>query len=191
MSILSYATVQQALSQSRALTDAAEAHGTLTGALCAARSYRLEDWLAEILPEGQAAPATGGTLDGVFETTRVALDDEELGFEPLLPEDEDSLEARTTALGEWCHGFLYGLGSGSLPDLRSMQGEVGEILQDLTEITRVGVDAGSGEDANESAYVELVEFVRVGVQILFEELRHLRRPEGEGLGDEDSPQVLH
>ena len=30
----------------------AEAHGTLAGALCALVPYRLEDWLAEILPEG-------------------------------------------------------------------------------------------------------------------------------------------
>ena len=31
------------------------------------------------------------------------------------------------------------------------------------------------EDSNESAYAELVEFVRVGVQLLFEELAPARR----------------
>jgi uncharacterized protein YgfB (UPF0149 family) len=192
MSIPSYAPFQQALSQSRALSEAAEAHGTLTGALCAAQGYRLHDWLAEILPEGQAAQGAESVLRDVFDHTRSALDDEELSFQPALPPDEDPLPARTAALGEWCHGFLYGLGAGALPDLQGMQGEVGEILRDLTEITRVAVDARSGEEANESAYVELVEFVRMGVQILFEELRPLRSGLTEdGREHEDAPQVLH
>jgi uncharacterized protein YgfB (UPF0149 family) len=189
---ISYVAFQQALSQSRSLSDAAEAHGTLAGALCAARGFRFEDWLAEILPEGQAAPAADDMLREVFAATGVALDDEELSFQPLLPADQDPLDARTAALGEWCHGFLYGLGAGALPDLKGMQGEVGEILRDLTEITHVAVDAQSGEEANESAYVELVEFVRMGVQILFEELRPLRvTPGDESHGREDEPQVLH
>jgi hypothetical protein len=42
----------------------------------------------------------------------------------------------------------------------------------------VGVD-GEEEEQNESAYAELVEFVRVGVQIVFEELESLRAPQPE------------
>jgi uncharacterized protein YgfB (UPF0149 family) len=38
------------------------------------------------------------------------------------------------------------------------------------------VDAAQGEESNEAAYAELVEFTRVGVQLLFEELAALRRP---------------
>jgi len=38
------------------------------------------------------------------------------------------------------------------------------------------VDASQGEESNEAAYAELVEFVRVGVQLLFEELGALRPP---------------
>ena len=55
-----------------------------------------------------------------------------------------------------------------------LPGEVGEIVRDLTEITRVGVDDGQTTETNESAYAELVEFVRVGVQLVFEELGPLR-----------------
>lgn len=191
MSNPSYAALKQALSQSRALSDPAEAHGTLTGALCTAPGYRLEDWLAEILPDGHAAAGAGGPLREVFDVTRRALDDQALSFQPVLPPDEESLDARTAALGEWCHGFLYGLGTGALPDLRDLQGEVAEILRDLTEITRVAVDARSGAEANENAYLELVEFVRMGVQILFEELRPLRAGPGEAVAARDAGPVLH
>ena len=54
----SYAELQRVLGDARGLTDAAEAHGTLAGALCAARAYRLDDWLVEILPDGLADPNT-------------------------------------------------------------------------------------------------------------------------------------
>ena len=83
---------------------------------------------------------------------------------------------RSFRLGEWCQGFLYGLGSGPLSDATKLPGEVGEIVRDLSEITRVGVDGGESLESNEVAYTELVEFVRVGVQLVFEELERLRLP---------------
>jgi uncharacterized protein YgfB (UPF0149 family) len=95
-------------------------------------------------------------------------------FELLLPEDEASLDARTVALAQWCQGFLYGLGGSAIQDTNALPGEVGEIVRDLSEITRVGVDDGQSVESNESAYAELVEFVRVGVQLVFEELSPLR-----------------
>ena len=73
---------------------------------------------------------------------------------------------------------VYGLGAGTIPDASQLPGEAGEIVRDLAEITHAGVDVDQDEEANESAYAELVEFVRVGVQLLFEELAGARRPAG-------------
>ena len=57
------------------------------------------------------------------------------------------------------------------------------MVRDFAEITRVGVDAERQDaESNESAYAELVEFVRVGVQLLFEELGRRARPGGAGAG---------
>lgn len=182
MQTASYDDVQQVLNQSRSLTDAAEAHGTLAGCLCATIAYRFEDWLLEILPEGRAEAAATAALHDVFQSTAHALDGEALQFTPLLPEDEQPIDARTMALGLWCQGFLYGLGASALNDPGGLPGEIGEIVRDLSEITRVGVDSTDSDESNESAYAELVEFVRVGVQLLFEELEPLReqpdRPQG-------------
>ena len=174
MDVASYTVIQQVLSQARSLTDAAEAHGTLAGCLCAAVGYRFEDWLLEILPEGRADPLEAEALREVFSATADALSAKESTFEPLLPEDEQPIDTRTAALALWCQGFLYGLGASALNDATQLEGEVGEIVRDLTEITRVAVDAGDSPESNESAYTELVEFVRVGVQLLFEELEPLR-----------------
>ena len=168
--------LQRVLTQSHALTDAAEAHGTLVGSLCSMRCS-LDDWLAEILPEGRADAHSAHSLRAIFDTTSGALGDGSLSFHPLLPGDDASIGDRTSALGEWCQGFLYGLGAGAaMPEADSLQGEAAEVLRDMTEITHVDVDPEDDIETNEAAYAELVEFVRVGVQLLYEHLQPLREP---------------
>jgi uncharacterized protein YgfB (UPF0149 family) len=169
-----YTEIQRVLSDVRSLADAAEAHGTLAGCLCAAVGYRFEDWLLEILPEGQADPLARETLRELFVDTAGALEGPEMEFDLLLPVDEEPLDARTAALAQWCQGFLYGLGTSVVQDESGLPGDIGEIVRDLTEITHVAVDTEQTPESNESAYAELVEFVRVGVQLVFDELGPLR-----------------
>ena len=174
MNQASYMEIQRVLTDERSLADAAEAHGTLAGCLCAAIRYRFEDWLLEILPTGRADPLAAAALRQLYSETAGALEASDMEFELLLPEDAQPIDARTAALAQWCQGFLYGLGSSAIQDASGLPGEIGEIVRDLTEITRVGVDSKQSEESNESAYAELVEFVRVGVQVVFEELGPLR-----------------
>src|ERR1700716_4764694 len=64
-----YTEIQRVLAEERSLADAAEAHGTLAGCLCAAIGYRFEDWLLEILPEGRAHPMAKETLRELYVDT--------------------------------------------------------------------------------------------------------------------------
>ena len=172
-----YAQIQRLMSECRAVTEAAEAHGSLTGALCASDSYGMEDWLAEILPEGarpQEAAIAG--LRKLYEATRAALLGTQMQFELLIPDDEEPIEQRAEALTLWCNGFVYGLGSGGAPDPERLPGDASEIVRDLAQITRAGVDERESAETNETALADLVEFVRVGVQVVFEELGALRHP---------------
>ena len=187
MQTASYTEIQRVLADERSMTDAAEAHGTLAGALCTAPTYRFEDWLQEILPEGRAQPEATGTLRGLYFVTTETLEGADMAFEPLLPEDAQPLDERAAALSQWCVGFLYGLGSGSVQDLSKLPGEAGEVIRDFDELTRVGVGTGESDEDNESAYAELVEFVRVGVQLVFEELEALREQPADGESDEEPP----
>ena len=182
MHTATYSDIQQVLAAERSLNDAAEAHGTLAGSLCTTPAYRFEDWLLEILPEGRAQPESAAALREIYAGTQQALAGEMLEFQPLLPEDTQPIDERTTALAQWCVGFLYGLGSNALPDASKLPGEVGEVVRDLTEITRVGVDSGDSEESNESAYSELVEYVRVGVQLVFDELGAMRETQPAATG---------
>jgi hypothetical protein len=67
------------------------------------------------------------------------------------------------------------LGTGYSSDLQSLSGDVGEIVRDFTEISRATGDDAEGDESNEQAYAELVEFIRVAAQVVFEELLPLRR----------------
>src|ERR1700761_6245660 len=174
MSQPDYTEIQRVLTDERSMTDAAEAHGTLTGCLCAAIGYRFEDWLLEILPEGRAEPLGKEILRGLYSDTAGALQGPEMEFELLLPADEQPIDARTAALAQWCQGFLYGLGTTVVQDESGLPGDIGEIVRDLTEITHVAVDTEQSAESNEGAYAELVEFVRVGVQLVFDELGPFR-----------------
>jgi uncharacterized protein YgfB (UPF0149 family) len=172
-----YSEIQRTLTASHALADAAEAHGTLAGALCALVPYRLEDWLAEILPEGVEDLNGDPALQTLYEGTVAALAGRQMEFDLLIPAEDRPIEERTQALTAWCSGFLYGLGSGA-PDPQRLPGDLGEVVRDLTEITRADIDVSDTAEANESALAELVEFVRVGVQLVFDELEPLRERHG-------------
>jgi uncharacterized protein YgfB (UPF0149 family) len=179
MHMTSYEEIQRALHAEHSLSEPAEAHGTLAGSLCTAVTYRFEDWLSEILPQGHAqAPATTATLQEIYAETAQSLIGVDAEFDLLLPEEEQSIDARTAALAQWCQGFLYGLGSRAIDDASRLPGDAGEVVRDLSEITRAAVDERDDAESNESAFTELVEFVRVGVQLVFAELEPVRGHSG-------------
>lgn len=165
-----YAELQKVLANSRALTDAPEAHGTLAGALCAAAEYTLTDWLAELYADGHADPQSTAALSVIFDVTRAELASDEMTFEALLPDDDEPIADRAEALGQWCQGFLYGLGTQPIPEPDQLPPDAGEVVRDMTALTQVAADSAESEESNEQAYAELVEFVRIGAQLLFDEL---------------------
>jgi uncharacterized protein YgfB (UPF0149 family) len=174
-----YDEFERVLRDARALPEPSEAHGTLAGALCSSSDYGLLEWLHEILPDDSPEDAAlqSSVLQNVYESMVRTLTGNEADFGPLLPDDSVPLSARTEALSLWCQGFLYGLGSGPAADPSKVSTEAGEIIRDFTEITHVGVDAGEENEENEVAFAEVVEFVRVGVQLLFVEFASARGQE--------------
>lgn len=174
-----YDEFERVLREARAVPEPAEAHGTLAGALCSSGNYGLIEWLHEILPddspEGEALKSS--VLQNVYDSMVRTLGGVDADFAPLLPDDSAPLTARADALSLWCQGFLYGLGSGPAADPSKVSTEAGEIIRDFTEITHVGVDAGDENEENETAFAEVVEFVRVGVQMLFIEFASARGEE--------------
>lgn len=152
---------------------AAVAHGVVSGCLVADASLSAQR-LAEALGErhSQAGHDMSAFLD-VIESLRLdvlrSLNDADLGFEPLLPDETEDLAPRARALGLWVDGFLGGLGQ--TPRLGGLKPtpEGAEILRDFAEIARIDPEPETSEE-NEQAFAELNEYVRVGVMLLADEL---------------------
>ncbi len=180
MSDIRFKDFEDVLAGAGSMADAAEAHGSLCGALCSMSPYKMQDWVNEILPDGASLSAeSSAMIERVFAATATSFGEQGMEFEPLLPDDEEPLNGRANALALWCTGFLYGLGTGQISDLEGLNGEVGEIVRDFTEISRATGDDADADESNEQAYTELVEFIRVAAQVVFEELLrliHKRRP---------------
>lgn len=164
---LPYQQVHDVVCKEPARISAAEAHGVLTGMLCVCGDLKLAQWLAALYDESDGAMSDADlpTLVDLCEQTRRALRDAEFSFELFLPDDNEDLRLRAAALGEWCQGFLYGVGfqgaSGDWPE------ETAEVLSDLAEISRL--DAEADGEGDETAFTEINEFVRIAVQMVQQE----------------------
>jgi uncharacterized protein YgfB (UPF0149 family) len=181
---LHYADLAALLARLGFSDDASSFHGALCGALCRMMPEELipEQLLED--PDPEAAARARSEFGEVIELTVDALTDGELGFTPLLPDDDAALADRAQALSAWCEGFLYGLAGQTRLDLDACSEEVREIVRDLSELTRAGLGDNDDLEVEESAYAELVEYVRVGAQLVYMELR----PRGLG-GDEAAPTI--
>lgn len=148
-------------------------HGLLCGALCV---LPVEQLAVQALVDDGGAPTELPAdehlaLQRLRDETLSDLMSTDMGFEPLLPLDSRPLHERVDALAAWCGGFLYGLSSFRKLDIRGMSEEARETLRDFGEFTQAGFDASGDAEVEENAYMELVEYVRVGAQLLFLELR--------------------
>jgi uncharacterized protein YgfB (UPF0149 family) len=172
---MTHPELRDALARVDITIDAAEAHGRLTGALCVRKGYGAPEWLADLAADaGEKPPEAGPPLADVPAETRAALESEGFEFSPLLPEDDAPLAERVAALAAWSDGFLYGFGTGAPGQAAATAGEVGEFLRDLADIARAELEPDRAGEAGENDYLELVEFVRAGTQLAFEELAGAR-----------------
>jgi len=192
-----YSELENALASVGAEMGAAEAHGLLCGMKSAQEQVDRATWIAQVLentaPKGGDAQNTLVLLTQLYDQGGAALEDPDMTFEPLLPRDDAPMAERAGALAQWCQGFLLGLSLAGISGHSDLGRDINELLRDFTEITQVEPDPVA-EEANESAYAELVEYVRVGTLVILEHLRPKseRRRDGRPNG-EKSPKrrTLH
>lgn len=148
----------------------AESHGVLCGRICSGREVDVADWIDEVLGE----PAEGDlerrreVLRAVSDETLAQLASPECVFRPFLPGDDQPFAWRCSELARWCEGFLYGLGASGVSDWSVLGDDAREVLADLGAFTRLAAGRASAEA--ERDYCELVEYLRVGVMLLNEQL---------------------
>ena len=123
---------------------------------------------------GDSAGACASALTRLEEQVRTSLSEGQMSFDLFLPDEQTELEERARSLAHWCHGFVYGLTVGGIEANRPLPGEVSEVIRDFCTLSEASHEGEAAEE-DEVAYVELCEFVRVGAQLVFEELQATRR----------------
>lgn len=169
-----YDQVNDALQGLPAELNAAEFHGQLCGLLCTFDRLELHDWLQVSLPECDPARLSALSYElfqALLDTSLLTLSSEDFGFQLLLPDDSAGLAARLEALANWCQGFLFAISHAGVSEIQALPGELPEIVEDFLNIARAENYELVNEEEDEAAYMELVEYVRVGVQLFREELR--------------------
>ncbi len=163
--------------------NAGQTHGLLCSRLALAGAEGASRWLAQVLadtdPENTLCTECQAMLEALCTSTWQQLSERQSDFMLLLPDDDDSAQVRTEAMGQWCEGFLHGLVSETHGDElreRLASDPLSDIIKDLLEITRATVGEEADEQAADNAFAELVEYLRVAAQLTYEELAEFREP---------------
>lgn len=175
--LLGFEDLQALIESVEGSVGAAELHGMLTAELCVGMESDLSALVASCLQfageDLKPAAADEQELRAVTAQTLKGLQDPDMSFQMLLPDDDTELLSRATALGEWCQGFMFGFAVAEKKSGLSLsdQDEIAEILQDFAAISKVDAalgeqqidtDEDEGDDGeNEEDLMQLAEYVRV------------------------------
>ncbi len=154
----------------------AELQGLLLGRCCAGAGFSAEGWLEEAqdLFENEVPSSLQPALLGLQEMVKAELvAQSSVSLTLLLPSDEESLQSRTTAMGQWTQGFLSGFGANI--GNTELSKDVREILEDLISIAQIA-PAEEEDEEGEVAYMEVNEYLRAAPLFLFTECGNYTPP---------------
>lgn len=161
MAISTHNELQQLISALQISETRAELHGFLSGLI--AGGVQDESWKTltyQFLNDGHAfSQAPLQTLSEFYQQLNQHFEDAVPEFGPWLPTEEDGF-LLADAIAGWTNSFLLGLGLAQ-PKLNQETDEVGEAIDDLAEIAKLGY---SEEDTSEElleAGEEVIEYLRV------------------------------
>jgi uncharacterized protein YgfB (UPF0149 family) len=177
MNLLEFESLSKEMKSSGLDFRASEWHGFICGALAMDLTYPLHTSV-QTLSSSEMKVAISAELNEQMlracEIARTQMTDSNLEFELCLPDsDSYDLHSRVNELAAWCNGFLYGLANAGLKPGEHLSRDVQEILHDFTRISQLS-DMTAGEEDDEVAYNEIIEFVRMASLLIAEEIQPLK-----------------
>ncbi len=151
---------------------ASQIHGLLCGLICATSGDDALDIWQSVFPGVKKKRNAEGVLKALYESTYHQLSEFSFEFTLVLPEDDGDINVRAESLGLWCQGFLTGLEQSDISDRVLENAELKEALDDIIEIAQLNFGDIDSNEEDETAYFELVEYVRLSALMIFHELRN-------------------
>jgi uncharacterized protein YgfB (UPF0149 family) len=169
-----YESMGQYLADAGVDVGASGAHGLLCGLVCAGeRDIQQQlsgEWFSNSDGDDPAIQECQQSIDELVQEVYSSVEGVNFGFPLLLPDENEQLKPRATAVRDWCDGFLYGVGLVKLQGEDGLSSQAQEALNDISEISRMDVDAIVGGEEEEAALIEVIEFIWVAAMLVHDEL---------------------
>lgn len=168
-SLPSYDEIADLLLAAKSNFHPTEVHGLFCGHI-SGTSAKIDQSLEKLVLGNNKNPEFREQLQQLYEISYHQMSEFSFEFTLLLPDDDSDINIRTEALGFWCQGFLTGLQQAKISIQNREESDVTETINDLIEIAQVTFGDIAGDDEDEMAYFELVEYVRLSVLLIFQDL---------------------
>lgn len=172
-----YTDIKNTLWSSQVVRSPSEIHGELTASIClGTQADDIVDWACDALEIDQDLEEYSHQqlepLEKLYNLTVSQLKNMEFDFQLLLPdEEEEGISESLRELKNWCTGFMNEMESdeNAQASLEKLSQESGDVISRFREVIEVDEDVANTEE-NLAAFVELVEFIRMGVLLIYMEL---------------------
>ena len=168
-----YDQLQAVLQDAELEINASEVHGTMCGSICNQMKTGVSPNLQQLLTagteiSGQSLAPLRDVLESLLRQTADSLYRNVSEFSLLLPDDEESLSVRLQALADWCRGFMIGLLNKESFSIDQLGADSAEMARDIMAVSEL--EPSQDEEDSEWDLAEVEEYVKVGVQLIFEEI---------------------
>lgn len=174
-----YASVAAAIKRCGLSQGPSEVQGFALGLFAAGVSEAHRVWQQELYSDFDTNDVLAGEcrtiLERVFASVFVSPVATDAQLTLLLPEDIVVDAARLAAVRDWCQGFLYGFGLGGEAVAQRLSPQARELLADIAEVARLDTATASDSKENQSALIEIEEYLRVGAVLIRDDLDDTRR----------------
>ncbi len=177
LSLPDYTELSTALNQTTLKLHPSQVHGLIAGILCAGKTddakSKSENAWENLVTGGKKSAKMHALLQTLYDVSENQLREFLFDFQLILPPDDEPLSTRAEALTLWCQGMLTGLKLVQIPIEHREAGEVTEAINDLIEIAKMNYEHVVASEEDEAAYVELVEYVRMAVILIYQDLHEV------------------
>ncbi len=162
------------------LASPSELHAQASAVLCVNQATTYDLWLRQMVHEycveNPQDPNFKLVMSAVFEYAKEQLQKDDFSYQLLLPEEGNNLADRVAVLAEWVSTFLSAMGTAGMKEnILSVEGQ--EFLDDMGQIARIENDSEDVQ-GEELDFMEITEYVRTGVMVLFAEMNAMGVPSG-------------
>ena len=151
----------------------AELQGALCGLLCLNSQANRSTWYKSLFSEIEPDEKEIIDLTALFDQTVQSLNSLDFDLQLDLPDDQAPLPSRISAMADWCQGLIYGLGTSGLKDDTELSVDGQEYIADVIKISQISDDVLEDSNEEETNFEELVEYLRMGLFLLYSELQPL------------------